>query len=141
MTPSPPDMPGPALFDSTEIDAVAAIVRGCAGVSALDSGPFGEVASYLPGRIVPGVAVDDSRIRVQVRSEWGVPATDVAAQITAAVAHLAGPRPVDVTIADIDDPPAAQPIGVADGTVSPRPGAVVGPRAVALSVPQPGGER
>ena len=73
MTPSPPDMPGPALFDSTEIDAVAAVVRGCAGVSALDSGPFGEVASYLPGRIVPGVAVDDSRIRVQVRSAWGVP--------------------------------------------------------------------
>jgi hypothetical protein len=141
MTPSPPDMPGPALFDSTEIDAVAAVVRGCAGVSALDSGPFGEVASYLPGRIVPGVAVDDSRIRVQVRSEWGVPATDVAAQITAAVAPLAGPRPVDVTIADIDDPPAAQPTGVADGTVSPRPGAVVGPRAVALSIPQPGGER
>jgi len=141
MTPSPPDMPGPALFDSTEIDAVAAIVRGCAGVSALDSGPFGEVASYLPGRIVPGVAVDDSRIRVQVRSAWGVPATDVAAQITAAVAPLAGPRPVDVTIADIDDPPAAQPTGVADGTVSPRPGAVVGPRAVALSIPQPGGER
>lgn len=141
MTPSPPDMPGPALFDSTEIDAIAAIVRGCAGVSALDSGPFGEVASYLPGRTVPGVAVDDSRIRVQVRSEWGVPATDVAAQITAAVAPLAGPRPVDVTIADIDDPPAARPTGVADGTVPPRPGAVVGPRTVALPIPQPGGER
>ena len=129
MTPSPPDMPGAVLFDSTEIDAIAAIVRGCAGVSALDSGPFGEVASYLPGRIVPGVAVDDSRIRVQVRSEWGVPATDLAAQITAAVAPLAGPRPVDVTIADIDDPPAAQPTGVADRTVSPRPGAVVGPQS------------
>ena len=111
MTPSPPGMPGAALFDSMEIDAVAAIVRGCAGVSALDSGPFGEVASYLPGRIVPGVAVDDSRIRVQVRSEWGVPATDVAAQITAAVAPLAGPRPVDVTIADIDDPRPLSPPG------------------------------
>jgi hypothetical protein len=142
MTPSIQGMLGPALFDSTEIDAVAAIVRGCAGVSALDSGPFGEVASYLPGRIVPGVAVDDSRIRVQVRSEWGVPATDVAAQITAAVAPLAGPRPVDVTIADIDDPPAAQPTGAAVGeTVSRRPSVVVGPRAVALSTPQPGGER
>jgi hypothetical protein len=141
MIPFPPDMPRAAVFDSTKIDAIAAIVQGCAGVSALDSGPFGEVASYLPGRIVPGVAVDDSRIRVQVRSEWGVPATDVAAQITAAVAPLAGSRPVDVTIADIDDPPAAQPTEVADGTVSSRPGAVVGPRAVALSVPQPGGER
>lgn len=111
MTPSPPDMPRPVLFDGTEIDAIASIVRGCAGVSALDSGPFGEVASYLPGRTVPGVAVDDSRIRVQVRSKWGVPATDVAAQITAAVAALAGPRPVDVTIADIDDPRPLSPPG------------------------------
>src|ERR1700761_3160394 len=100
MTASPLNMPRAALVDGIEIDAVAAIVRGCAGVSALDSGPFGEVASYLPGRIVPGVAVDGSRIRVQVRSRWGVPATDVATQITAAVAPLAGPRPIDVTIAD-----------------------------------------
>jgi hypothetical protein len=99
------DRPGTARPDRADVDAVAAIVRGCAGVSALDGGPFGEVASYLPGRIVPGVAVDDSRIRVQIRSQWGVPAADVAAGITAALAPLAGPRPVDVTIADIDDPP------------------------------------
>jgi hypothetical protein len=121
MTPSPQDTPGPAPLDGIEIDAIAAIVRGCAGVSALDGGRFGEVTSYLPGRTVPGVAVDDTRIRVQVRSKWGVPATDVAAMITAALAPLAGPRPVDVAIADIDDPPAAQPAAVATGTVSPWP--------------------
>ena len=119
MTASPQDMPGPAPFDGIEIDAIAAIVRGCAGVSALDGGPFGEVTSYLPGRTVPGVAVDGSRIRVQVRSKWGVPATDVAAMITAALAPLAGPRPVDVVIADIDDPPVAQPARVAAGAVPP----------------------
>jgi hypothetical protein len=111
MTASPLDTPRAALVDGIDIDAVAAIVRGCAGVSALDGGPFGEVASYLPGRTVPGVAVDDNRIRVQVRSRWGVPAADVAALITAALAPLAGPRPVDVAIADIDDPPAAQAAG------------------------------
>jgi hypothetical protein len=121
MTASVQDMPGAAPFDSIEIDAVAAIVRGCAGVSALDGGPFGEVVSYLPGRTVPGVAVDDSRIRVQVRSKWGVPATDVAAMITAALAPLAGTRPIDVAIADIDDPPAARPAGVGAVTVSPWP--------------------
>ncbi len=125
MTPSPQDMPGPAPFDGIEIDAIAAIVRDCAGVSALDGGRFGEVTSYLPGRTVPGVAVDDSRIRVQVRSKWGVPATDVAAMITAALAPLAGPRPVDVAIADIDDPPAAQPAGVAAGPLSPWPDPVL----------------
>jgi hypothetical protein len=108
MTALPLDTPRAALVDGIDIDAVAALVRGCAGVSALDGGPFGEVVSYLPGRTVPGVAVDDNRIRVQVRSRWGVPAADVAAIITTALAPLAGPRPVDVAIADIDDPPAAQ---------------------------------
>ena len=127
MTASPLDTPRAALVDGIDIDidAVAAIVRGCAGVSALDGGPFGEVVSYLPGRTVPGVAVDDSRIRVQVRSRWGVPATDVAALITAALAPLAGPRPVDVAIADIDDPPVDLPAQVAAATVMPRPDPVL----------------
>ena len=127
MTAFPLDTPQTALVDGIDIDAVAGIVRGCAGVSALDSGPFGEVASYLPGRIVPGVAVNDTRLRVQVRSKWGVPAADVAALITAALAPLAGPRPVDVAIADIDDPPVAQPAGVTARAVSPWPDPVLLP--------------
>jgi hypothetical protein len=122
MTDFPQDTPRAGLVDGIDVDAVAALVRGCAGVSALDGGPFGEVASYLPGRTVPGVAVDDGRIRVQVRSRWGVPAADVAAIITAALAPLAGPRPVDVTIADIDDPPVVAPAAMA---VRPRPAPVL----------------
>jgi hypothetical protein len=125
MTALPLDTPRATLVDGIDVDAVAAIVRGCAGVSALDGGPFGEVASYLPGRTIPGVAVDDNRIRVQVRSNWGVPAADVAALITAALAPLAGPRPVDVAIADIDDPPATRPANVSVGTVSPSPDPVL----------------
>ena len=125
MTAFPLDTPRAALVDGIDIDAVADIVRGCAGVSALDGGPFGEVASYLPGRIVLGVAVNDTRLRVQVRSKWGVPAADVAAMITAALAPLAGPRRVDVAIADIDDPPVAQPAGVTAGVVSPWPDPVL----------------
>jgi hypothetical protein len=117
--------PRAALVDGIDIDAVAAIVRGCAGVSALDGGPFGEVTSYLPGRTVPGVAVDDNRIRVQVRSKWGVPASDVAALITAALAPLAGPRAVDVAIADIDDPPVDLPVQMPAGTGVPRPAPVL----------------
>jgi len=109
------DVPGSVL--PVDADAVAALVRGCDGVAGLDGGRFGEVTSYLPGRTVPGVAIDDYRIRVQVRSKWGVPAAELAALVTAALAPLAGSRPVDVAIADIDDPPAAAPL-----------------------VPQPGGE-
>ena len=62
---------------------------------------------------------------MQVRSKWGVRATDVAALITAALAPLAGTRPVDVAIADIDDPPAAQPAGVGAVIVSSWPDPVL----------------
>ena len=85
------DAPSSALPDSIEIDAVAALVQGCAGVAAVDGGPCGEVVPNLPGRTVRGGAVDDSRIRVRTRSRWGIPAADLAALITAAPAPLAGP--------------------------------------------------
>jgi hypothetical protein len=51
----------------------------------------------------------------------------VASLITAALAPLAGPRPVDVAIADIDDPPAAQPAEMSAGAVSPWPDPVLPP--------------
>jgi len=125
MTVSQQDTPRAAVVDGIDVDAVAAIVRGCAGVSALDGGPFGDITSYLPGRIVPGVAVDDSRIRVQVRSKWGVPASDLATLITAALAPLAGTRRVDVAIADIDDPPVDVPAQPGSRTVRARPDPVL----------------
>jgi len=126
MTVLPLDTPRATLVDGIDIDAVAALVRGCAGVSGLDGGPFGEVVTYLPGRTVPGVTVDGGRIRVQVRSRWGVPAADLADAITTALAPLAGPRPVDVAIADIDDPPAVPAAELAAaGTVSPWPDPVL----------------
>ena len=96
-----------AVIDGVDVDAVAAAMAGCAGVAALDGGPFGEVASYLPGRKVAGVVIGDGRVTVQVRSRWGVPAPDLAALIAAVLAPLTGHRPVDVVIADIDDPPGA----------------------------------
>jgi hypothetical protein len=99
-TPTPP----PAVIDGVDVAAVAAVVQGCAGVSALVGGRFGEVVSYLPGRRVTGVLVRDGRVRVQVRSRWGIPAADLGALIRVLVAPLTGYRPVDVLIADIDEP-------------------------------------
>ena len=98
-------VPGAAVIDGVDVDAVAAAVLACPGVAALDGGRFGEVASYLPGRKVAGVMVSGGRVNVQVRARWAVPAPDLARQITAALAPLTGHRPVDVAIADIDDPP------------------------------------
>ena len=101
--------PPAAVIDGVNVDAVAAAVAGCAGVAGLDSGQFGEVASYLPGRQVPGVVVRPESVLVQVRSRWGVRAADLLAQITAAVTPAAAGRRVVVVIGDIDDPPRRRP--------------------------------
>ena len=97
-------MPGPADIEGVNVDAVAAAVQGCAGVAGLDSGQYGEVATYLPGRTIPGIMIGGGRVTVQIRSRW-VPAPGLAALITATLSPLTGDRPVDVVIADIDDPP------------------------------------
>jgi hypothetical protein len=113
---------GSAVIDGIDVDAVAAAVRGCPGVSGLDGGPFSGVASYLPGRKVEGIVVRDGRVSVQVRSRWAVPAPGLAAVITAMLAPLTGNCPVDVVIADIDDPPRAPAPGVRPGAGRPRRG-------------------
>jgi hypothetical protein len=101
--------PRTAIVDGVDVDAVVVVVQSCAGVAGLDGGQFGEVATYLPGRTVEGVVVSDGRIRVQVRSKWGIEVPSLATQITTALAPFTGPRPVDVVIGDIDDPPSLPP--------------------------------
>jgi hypothetical protein len=106
MTHPAPGLPvSDAVIDGIDVDAVVAVVAGCAGVSALDGGRYGEVTTYLPGRAVPGVVVGDGRIRVQVRAAWDTEVPVLGTAITAALAQVAWNRPVDVMIADIDDPP------------------------------------
>jgi len=109
MTSAHPGLPASdAIIDGVDVDAVAAAVHACAGVSGLYGGRYGEATTYLPGRAVRGVVVGGGRVRVQVRSAWGVEAPALAAAITAALAPLTGNRPVDLAIADIDDPPAEE---------------------------------
>ena len=123
---APPGSPVPqaAVIDGVNVDAVAAAVLECAGVAGLDGGQFGEVTSYLPGRKVPGVVVSGGRVRVQIRSQWAVPAPDLAALVTEVLTPLTGRSPVDVMIADIDDPPAAPEHKTAVG----RPDLAAGPQ-------------
>jgi hypothetical protein len=108
--------PAPAMIDDIDAELIAEAVRRCAGVSALDGGPYGEVATYLPGRKVTGVVIGDGQVTVQVRAAWGVPAPELAALITTVVSPLARHRLIDVIIADIDDPPRAP------GQLLPDPG-------------------
>ncbi len=98
--------PTPAIVDGIDVEAVSAAVQGCAGVSGLDSGRFGEVASYLPGRQVPGVIVRRQSVLIRVRARWGLQVADLLSQITAAVTPITRGRRVQVVVGDIDDPPA-----------------------------------
>ena len=94
-----------AMVDGVNVDAAAAAVRACPGVADLAGGRFGDATSYLPGRRVPGIVVDRHAVRVQIRSRWDATAADLLAQISAALAPLVLGRPIDVVVADIDDPP------------------------------------
>ena len=84
-------------------DRVAAAVAGCPAVAALAGGP---VATYLPGRIVPGVAVRDDLVVVAVVARLGRPLAEAAGQVRAAVGGVAPGIAVDVYIDDIQLPDA-----------------------------------
>lgn len=86
---------------AADADAIAAAVRRCAGVDDLYAGEPVEVATYLPGRRVPGVRIADDLVEVQVRARWGRPLPEIGSEVQAAVAPLAGGRRIDVRIADV----------------------------------------
>lgn len=92
------------LVDGIDVDAVAAAVRGCPAVHDLDGGRLGGVATYLPGRRVPGIRIDDDRIEVHVRAVWNQPVSLVAQQIRAVLATLSGGRVIDVVLTDVAEP-------------------------------------
>lgn len=99
--------PGPST-DDVDVDAVVTAVRTSPGVDDLDAGRLVRLGTYLPGRMVPGVRVDEATVTVQVRTRWNVPMPEIAAQIRARVAPLVGGRRIDVVVADLTDPPSEQ---------------------------------
>ncbi|WP_311922277.1 hypothetical protein [Microbispora sp. H10836] len=76
-------------------------VLSCPDVAGLSRGPFGVVATYLPGGQVAGVAIRDDAIEVDVVARYGRPLPEVADLVRDAIGGLAGGRRVDVTIADV----------------------------------------
>lgn len=88
--------------DPVDPDAVAAAALGCADVVALGGGPFGEVATYLPGRRVRGVRVAQGELQVHIVARWGPPLPEVADRVRLAVGPHSGGRPVTVVVDDVD---------------------------------------
>lgn len=89
-------------------EAVAAVVRAHPAVADLDGGPFGVLASYLPGRRVVGVRVGgpDEPVEVSVVVRLGPPLPQVATELCRVITAVTGVRPIELTINDVltDEP-------------------------------------
>ncbi len=84
-------------------DVIAQRVLDHPAVARLHGGPFGTVASYLPGRRVVGVRVNetDGSVDLSVVLWVGVPLQQAVADLRQVVGEVAGPVTVNVTVADL----------------------------------------
>lgn len=85
-------------------DLIARMVLSCPAVDGLDAGAPGSVETYLPGRRITGVAVDDGRVTVQVRMVWGTTVDALISQVRAVLAPLVGDRRIDIVVSDVASP-------------------------------------
>lgn len=91
----------PAVADPAVVaDAVSAAVLAVPGVVALHAGPFGTVATYLPGRRVIGVRLRPGAGEVHVVLHEHADVLRTAARVHAAAEPLAG-GPVHVVVEDL----------------------------------------
>lgn len=86
-------------------DLVAEAARSVPGVTGLGGGPAGAVATYLPGRQVPGIRIEDDVVAVHVTATLDQPLMRVAAAVRSAVDPLVSGRRVDVVIEDVVSAP------------------------------------
>lgn len=88
-------------------DRISAAVLRCDSVHSMSGGPFGAVATYLPGRRVVGVNLrpdppPDGLIEVHVVGRYGLPVTGIADEVRAAVGTVVGTAlPVTVFVEDL----------------------------------------
>ncbi|WP_344493239.1 hypothetical protein [Nonomuraea monospora] len=85
----------------TETRLIADRALACDGVVRLSGGPFGTVATYLPGERLTGVHADERAVEIAIVATLDRPLPQTADEVRGAVADLAGDRPVHVRIDDI----------------------------------------
>lgn len=91
-------------------DRVRSAVLAVPGVLDLTKGLAGEVATYLPGRSVPGVRLLDERAEVHVAVAHGVDIPALGEKVRNAVRQVV-PSRVDVHVDDVREPLPALPPG------------------------------
>lgn len=80
-------------------DQIAEAVSGVPGVARLMPGP---VATYLPGRTVPGVAVRDGEVVVSIAARYGKSLVELAEQVRIASRRAAPGLRIDVMVDDVE---------------------------------------
>jgi uncharacterized alkaline shock family protein YloU len=99
------------------VEDVAAAVRAHPGIARLDGGPFGTVASHLPGRrrvLGVRIGVGDEPVQIAVVARFGVPLPQLAGEVGASVREVLGPVEVEVTFSDVVPAVTAAPPAAAD---------------------------
>lgn len=71
------------------VDRISAITLATPGVVALHAGRFGEVGTYLPGRRVAGIRIDERGTQVHITVAAGHPIRQVAHRVQHVVAQVA----------------------------------------------------
>jgi hypothetical protein len=94
-----PSMPAQEILD---VDALAEATLGCPAVARLHPGGTKFVATYLPGRRVVGVRVEDHRVLVSVGLAHDASVQTLEKEIREALAPLVQGREIDVHVADVD---------------------------------------
>lgn len=98
---------------TTDADRVAAAVTRCRTVAGLSRGGPGGVATYLPGRTVPGVAIREytpvPEVEVRVVGRYGPTMAEISREVDAAVRSVLPRHRVLIGIDDLDTTGAADP--------------------------------
>lgn len=84
-----------------DVDAIAAAALACPAVAGLHEGGTRAVATYLPGRRLVGVRVEDGRVLVSVVLGPRSSVRSLEAQLRSALAPLVDGREIDVHVADV----------------------------------------
>jgi hypothetical protein len=100
--------PGAATVAETA-DLVAEVVRSVPGVADLHTGSFGEVATYLPGRRVPGVRLTPTAVFVHLVGLYPATVAEIDGAVRAAVAPDLAGLPLMITIEDYSTRPRQPP--------------------------------
>ncbi len=79
---------------------MVAAVLAIPGVADMHDGMFGEIATYLPGRRVPGIQIRDQECHVYVALDFSADIHRTADAIRIIVEPMVG-KPVHVTIQDL----------------------------------------